>query len=148
MIKEIHDDLDTAIDLIWKTFLEFEAPNYTQEGIDEFNKSINDYDWVHKKKFYGYYEDNKLLGVIATNNINHISLLFVDGNYHKKGIGRKLYNYVRELNNTTYFEVNSSIFGHEFYKKLGFHDIDTERCIHGIRFFPMRLDFEKEEEII
>ena len=114
MIKEIHEDLDIAIDLIWKTFLEFEAPNYTQEGIDEFNKSINDNEWISKKKFYGYYEDNKLLGVIATNNINHISLLFVDGNYHKKGIGRKLYNYVRD---------------------------------HGIRFYPMRLDFDKEEII-
>ena len=147
MIKEIQEDLDTAISLVWRVFLEFEAPNYTKEGIEEFKRSINDKEWVQKKKFYGYYDNNKLVGVIATNNINHISLLFVDGNYHKMGIGRKLYNYIRELNNTGYFEVNSSIFGHEFYKKIGFVDTDTEQCVHGIRFFPMRLDFNEEEII-
>lgn len=140
MIKEIHEDLDIAIDLIWKTFLEFEAPNYTQEGIDEFNKSINDNEWISKKKFYGYYEDNKLLGVIATNNINHISLLFVDGNYHKHGIGRDLYNYIKKFNNTGYFNVNSSIYGHEFYKRIGFVDLSEEQCVHGIRFYPMKID--------
>jgi GNAT superfamily N-acetyltransferase len=144
MIKEIKEDLDEAINLVWRVFLEFEAPNYTQEGIDEFKNSIFNKEWVSKKKFYGYYNNDDLLGVIATNNINHISLLFVDGNYHKRGIGRKLYNYVRSLNNTGYFEVNSSIFGHEFYKKIGFVDLDSEQCIHGIRFFPMRLDFEEE----
>jgi GNAT superfamily N-acetyltransferase len=147
MIKEIHEDLDIAISLVWRVFLEFEAPNYTKEGIEEFKRSINDKEWVQKKKFYGYYDNNKLVGVIATNNINHISLLFVDGNYHKMGIGRKLYNYIRELNNTGYFEVNSSIFGHEFYKRIGFVDTDTEQCVHGIRFFPMRLDFNEEEII-
>lgn len=147
MIKEIHDDLDEAISLVWRVFLEFEAPNYQEEGIEEFKRSIFNKEWVSKKKFYGYYDNDKLVGVIATNNINHISLLFVDGNYHKKGIGRKLYNYIRELNNTGYFEVNSSIFGHEFYKRLGFIDIDSEQCIHGIRFFPMKIDFNDEEII-
>ncbi len=141
MIKEIHEDIEIALSLIWNVFLEFEAPNYTQEGIDEFNKSINNKEWVSKKNFYGYYENNVLLGVIATNEINHISLLFVDGKYHKKGIGRKLYNHVKELNNTGYFTVNSSICGHEFYKRIGFIDTDSEQCVHGIRFFPMRLDF-------
>ena len=82
MIKEIKEDLEEAINLVWRVFLEFEAPNYTQEGIDEFKNSIFNKEWVSKKKFYGYYNNGDLLGVIATNNINHISLLFVDGNYH------------------------------------------------------------------
>ena len=41
MIKEIKEDLEEAINLVWRVFLEFEAPNYTQEGIDEFKNSIN-----------------------------------------------------------------------------------------------------------
>lgn len=148
MIKEIYEDLDIALSLIWRVFQEFEAINYTQEGIDEFKRSIDNKEWVSNKKFYGYYEDNKLLGVIATNDINHISLLFVDGNYHNKGIGRKLFNYIKELYKPNYFTVNSSICGHEFYKRIGFIDLDSEQCIHGIRFFPMRLDFNEDEEII
>lgn len=142
MIKEIHEDLDIAIKLVWEVFLEFEAPNYEEEGIEEFKRSINNQEWVSKKTFYGYYIDNKLVGVIATNTINHISLLFVDGNYQKKGIGRELFNHVKELNNTGYFTVNSSICGHEFYKNIGFIDTNDLQCIHGIKFYPMRLDFD------
>ncbi len=140
MIKEIKEDIDIAIDLVWKVFLEFEAPNYTDEGIEEFRRSIFDKEWVSKKKFYGYYDNNKLVGVIATNDINHISLLFVDGNYHKHGIGRDLYNYIKKFNNTGYFNVNSSIYGHEFYKRIGFVDLSEEQCVHGIRFYPMKID--------
>ena len=140
MIKEIVSDLNIAIKLIWEVFLEYEAPNYTEEGIEEFRRSINDQEWVSKKKFYGYYQDNKLIGVIATNTINHISLLFVDGNYHKHGIGRDLYNYIKKFNNTGYFNVNSSIYGHEFYKRIGFVDLKEEQCVHGIRFYPMKID--------
>ena len=143
MIKEIKEDLDIAISLVWRVFLEFEAPNYEEEGIEEFKRSINNKEWVSKKKFYGYYDNDKLVGVIATNDVNHISLLFVDGNYHKMGIGRKLYEYIKQFNNTGYFSVNSSICGHEFYKKLGFIDLDKEQCVHGIRFFPMRIDLQK-----
>lgn len=36
-IREIKkDEMKSAIDLIWKTFLEYEAPDYTEEGIEEF----------------------------------------------------------------------------------------------------------------
>ena len=143
MIKEIKEELDIAISLVWRVFLEFEAPNYTDEGIEEFKRSIFNKEWVSKKRFYGYYDNNKLVGVIATNDINHISLLFVDGEFHKKGIGRKLYEYILQFNNTDSFSVNSSIYGHEFYKKLGFIDLDNEQCVHGIRFFPMRIDLQK-----
>ena len=143
MIKEIKEELDIAVSLVWRVFLEFEAPNYTDEGIEEFKRSIFNKEWVSKKRFYGYYDNNKLVGVIATNDINHISLLFVDGEFHKKGIGRKLYEYILQFNNTDSFSVNSSIYGHEFYKKLGFIDLDKEQCVHGIRFFPMRIDLQK-----
>ena len=37
MIKEIVSDLNIAIKLIWEVFLEYEAPNYTEEGIEEFS---------------------------------------------------------------------------------------------------------------
>ena len=53
MIKEIKEDLEEAINLVWRVFLEFEAPNYTQEGIDEFKNSIFNKEWASKKKFYG-----------------------------------------------------------------------------------------------
>ena len=38
--KEIFD----ALPLVWKVFNKFEASDYSQEGIDEFHKSIYDHD--------------------------------------------------------------------------------------------------------
>ena len=88
-IREIKDiEMNDCLNLVWKTFLEFEAPDYTQEGIEEFKKSIYDKDWIKLRKFIGAFENNILIGVIATKDSNHIALFFVDGKYHRRGIGR------------------------------------------------------------
>ena len=36
--KILSNELENAINLVWRVFLEYEAPDYTQEGIDEFKK--------------------------------------------------------------------------------------------------------------
>lgn len=76
--------------------------------------------------------------MIATKDNSHIALFFVDGKYHKQGIGRKLYNKVESLNNNGFFTVNSSPYAHEVYKHLGFMDTEIEQCINGLRFYPMK----------
>ena len=137
-IRKILDkEMDEALDLVWRVFLEFEAPDYTEEGIEEFSKSINDKQWIEKREFYGAFNNNKVIGVIATKDKNHIALFFVEGEYHNQGIGRKLYERVKELNKDGFFTVNSSPYAHEIYKHMGFIDTDKEQCIHGLRFYPM-----------
>lgn len=39
--------MKAAIDLIWRTFLEYEAPDYTDDGIKEFERTINDEEWMY-----------------------------------------------------------------------------------------------------
>ena len=138
------EEIKDALDLVWKVFLEYEAPDYTEEGIEEFKRSIDDTNWVNARKFYGAFSENKLLGIIATKDISHIALFFVDGKCHNQGIGRKLYNKVELLNNKGYFTVNSSPYAHEIYKHLGFIDTDTEQCFKGLRFYPMKKDIERQ----
>ena len=94
-IKE--SEMKDALKLVWETFLIYEAPDYTEEGIQEFKRTIDDLEWVSKRDFYGAFIDNKVVGVIATKDLNHIALFFVDGNYHKQGIGTKLYKKVEEF---------------------------------------------------
>ena len=143
VIREIkEEEMKEAIKLVWEVFLEFESPDYTEEGINEFKKSIDDKEWVKERDYYGYFDDNnKILGVIATKDLNHIALFFVDGKYHRQGIGKKLYEKAKDLNKDNFFTVNSSPYAHEIYKKLGFIDTDKEQCIKGLRFFPMRIDY-------
>lgn len=131
-------EMNAALKLVWDVFLKFEAPDYSDEGIKEFKKTIDDKVWVNDREFYGAIEEDKVIGVIATKDKSHIALFFVDGNYHRQGIGRRLYNMVLELNDKNYFTVNSSPYAHEVYKHLGFEDTDSEQCIKGLRFFPMK----------
>lgn len=143
IIREIkEEEMKEALKLVWEVFLEFESPDYTEEGINEFKKSIDDKEWIKERDFYAYFDDsNKILGVIATKDLNHIALFFVDGKYHRQGIGKKLYEKAKDLNKYNFFTVNSSPYAHEIYKKLGFIDTDKEQCIKGLRFFPMRIDY-------
>lgn len=139
--KILKEEMKEALDLVWRVFLEYEAPDYTEEGIKEFKKTIDDNNWIEERDFYGAYdENNKLLGVIATKDITHIALFFVDGKYHRQGIGKKLYEKVKSLNIKNFFTVNSSPYAHEVYKHLGFIDMDKEQCVNGLRFYPMKME--------
>ena len=143
-IRKINfDKLDRALELTWKTFLEYEAPDYSQEGIEEFKKSIYDKEWLLAREFYGAYEDNNLLGLIATKDKSHIALFFVDGRYHRRGIGRKLFEKVLEENDKDYFTVNSSPYAKEVYEHLGFECVDDMQCINGLKFYPMTMKVKR-----
>lgn len=143
-IKKIEfEKLDNAIKLTWKTFLEYEAPDYTQEGIEEFRKTINNKQWISSREFYGAYEGDDLLGLIATKDKSHIALFFVDGKHHRKGIGRKLFEKVVAENDKDYFTVNSSPYAKEIYEHLGFDCNDGVQCINGLKFYPMTMKVKR-----
>lgn len=132
------EEMKDALDLVWEVFLEFEAPDYTEDGVEEFKRCIDNDDWVNARDFYGALESGKIRGVIATKDGTHIALLFVDGAYHRQGIGRKLYDKVEALNDKGFFTVNSSPYAHRIYERWGFADTDAEQCINGLRFYPMK----------
>ena len=136
------EEMNEALNLVWSVFLKYEAPDYKEEGIREFKKTIANKAWLKEREFYGAFdENNKILGVIATKDKTHIALFFVDKKYQKKGIGRKLYEKVKSLNEKGFFTVNSSPYAHEVYKRLGFIDTDKEQVVNGLKFFPMKVIF-------
>lgn len=140
------NDIRNALDLVWRIFREFEAPDCSKQGIEEFRKFIS-YNSVIEKfdkgelYFWGCVDNYDLIGVIATRGINHISMLFVNKEYHRRGIARSLFQTVIErckgesnISNTT---VNSSPYAIEVYHRLVFFDTDKELTVNGIRFTPM-----------
>ena len=129
-------DIETALNLVWKVFLEFEAPDYTQEGIDEFYRSIHDEDYLAALSLYGAFMNEELVGIIATRSGGkHIALFFVDGKYHRQGIGKQLFQSVK----TDKMTVNSSPYAVPVYSKFGFKPANTEQVVKGLRFTPMAL---------
>ena len=152
MIRELYmEELRNALELIWNTFIEFEAPEYSNEGIQEFKNYIEFKDIKEKVikselLMWGCFDNNKIIGVIATSKKPcHINMLFVDREYHKQGIASRLFNKALEhyKANTEYSEmtVNSSPYAQDFYRKIGFKDTDKEKTINGIRFIPMKYEF-------
>lgn len=139
-IRKLYDnEIDLALDLTWSVFKQFEAPDYTDEGIKEFYQSIHDENWLAMLEVFGAFEKNELIGIIATRNGgSHIALFFVKGEYHKQGIGRSLFEYVLQENQVGILTVNSSPYAVPVYHRLGFEESDVEQILNGIRYTPMK----------
>lgn len=88
IIKKISkSEMKEALYLVWNVFLEYEAIDYSEDGVKEFKKSIEDLDWIEAREFYGAFdENNKIIGVIATKDITHIALFLWMENF----IGKEL----------------------------------------------------------
>jgi GNAT superfamily N-acetyltransferase len=146
IIKLQKSDISNALDLVWNVFQEFEAPDYSKQGIGEFRKFISYNSIIDKFDkgelyFWGCIDNDDLIGVITTRGINHICMLFVNKEYHRRGIARSLFQTVEERckseNNISNITVNSSPYAIEVYHRLGFFDTDKELTVNGIRFTPM-----------
>lgn len=134
-IKE--EEMSKALDLVWRTFLEFEAPDYSEEGIKTFRDTLDNENWIKNRDFFGAFDNNEMQGVIATKDYNHIALFFVDGVYHRKGIGKQLFYKICDLNETGIYTVNSSPYAKEVYEHLGFEYTAGRQEVQGLIFYPM-----------
>lgn len=141
---------EDAMALAWKTFLQFEAEDYEPEGVKSFEDFITD-NTLHRMFIMGAYQmlvaldGGRLVGMITVRSNFHISLLFVDAGYHRKGIGRALITclceYLKGEIGASKVTVNASPYGVGFYHKLGFKDLQAEQTSGGIRYTPMVLTF-------
>lgn len=149
------EELKETLDLVKNVFDEFEAPYYTEEGINNFYEFAS-YNNIQKQlkdnmKIFIVKDRNKIIGMIAITNYSHIAMLFINKKYHKKGIGTRLINYAKyyaRINNRKIYSitVNSSPYAIEFYHKIGFKDTDVEKTVDGITFTPMAISIYNFEE--
>lgn len=134
-----------AMNLAWRTFLRYEAGDYSNEGIRNFHDFVNDQRLFYlfqngKYELYVATSQGKIIGMISKRDEKHISLLFVDSAYHRKGIGRALITYLADrlsqkgIQNMT---VNAAPYGIAFYHRVGFQDTGEEVEKEGIRYTPM-----------
>lgn len=140
-------DLKEALALVRRVFLEYEAPDYNDEGITEFMKFI-EYTAIKQELIKGRFrmwtcvDGEKIVGVLASRSPCHISLLFVDGAHQRKGTAKALLDKLIDFYKANYdyreITVNSSPYAVNIYHKLGFIDTDVEQTVNGIRFVPMK----------
>jgi GNAT superfamily N-acetyltransferase len=127
-----------ALQLAWKVFCEFESPDYAPEGTEEFKRCLNDDAYLAGIRYYGAFDEDKLVGVLGIREEKaHICFFFVDGEVQRLGIGTKLFRRMRKDFPERTITLNSSPYGLPFYKALGFTATDSEKTVNGIRFTPM-----------
>lgn len=139
-----------ALALVWRVFKEFEAPEYTEEGVREFRKFIAPQTVKQKMSraellLWAYWDAGNIAGVITLRPPCHVALLFVDRPYHRRGIAKKLYGtvleYTAQNTDCRAITVHSSPYAVEVYQRLGFIKTDAEQTVNGLRFTPMQHTF-------
>lgn len=137
VIRELHEkEIASTLELSREVFMESEAPVFSQTGIDEFTGFLNNQEEINKLSFFGALDQDVLLGVLAMRK-EHISLLFVKREFHRKGIAKSLFWFMLNQTNGKRITVNSSPYAKEVYEKLGFASVDCEQLKNGIRYIPM-----------
>ena len=138
LIRRIREpELPAAMDLCWRVFQEFEAPDYALEGVEAFHVYISDAEQVKHLTVFGAWEGQDLLGVLAAEG-SHIALFFVDPAFHRQGIGRGLFQTYLAAGDWSRVTVYSSPYAVEVYRHLGFSPTAEEQLSpDGIRYTPM-----------
>lgn len=121
---------------------------YTQEGIEEFQNyiekdNISPMIMANKMVAFTCLQENKIVGFLALRPVHHISLLFVDKQFHRRGIAKALFEkakkYVQTHTAQQIITVNSSPYAQPVYERLGFTAQGDEKTVNGITFIPMEL---------
>lgn len=142
-----HGDEAAICELIVEVFNEFEAPEYPQEGVDEFLRYIKP-NLLHKRAESDHFTlvafaGEVIVGMIEIRELRHVSLMFVRKTYHRQGIAKNLFQMALERclqfnPDLAEMTVNSAPYAVPIYERFGFVAQSEEMVSNGIRFIPMK----------
>ena len=132
-------EYEKAMELAWRVYQEFEAPDYSSDGIAAYYASIHTPSYWEQLCVYGAFENHELVGILATRDQGrHIAMFSVDGAHHRQGIGKQLFRAALCRCPGRTMTVRSSPYAVEVYRHLGFRPTGREKSENGIRYTPMR----------
>ena len=144
-----------ASDLVRRVFLRHVGPLCDKDGVNEFLAYAAPGSMGQRARlghaFILAWKHDEPVGLIEVRDYHHISLLFVDTDHQRRGIGRQLLRRAlclcREKHrDVRQVDVNVSPNAVRAYERLGFRQQAPERTEDGIRFVPMVLDLEVHGE--
>ena len=146
------DDAEGISALVLASFEEYIAPDYTDEqGVAEFRRYAEP-EALRRRAEGNHFVmvaevDGALAGMIEMRDCNHVALLFVAKDFHRRGIAARLLERgLAEARarrpDVERVTINSSRYGVPAYERMGFRQTGPERAVNGIVFIPlaMRLD--------
>jgi ribosomal protein S18 acetylase RimI-like enzyme len=144
---------DPVSRLALRSFDEYVGPGYAEEGIREIHE-IFSASAIRERQGERHFilvaeADGAIVGMIEVRDNRHISMLFVDPDFLRRGIGRELLRRGIERARAgsgagAEFTVHSSPYAVPVYRRLGFVATGEEQTVNGIRFVPMRKEAGEE----
>jgi len=115
---------------------EEEVPQWFEEELskESFEKRILSTEYDH----FIYVQENKIVGFIAIKDKNRLFHLFVDSKYHKKGIAKALWHYIKEQYDVSNMSVNASLYAIKTYESFGFIANGEQSEYLGLTYQPMK----------
>jgi len=132
--------------LVTGVFNRFVAPDFPQDGVDEFLRYARpDALSERSKKDHVVLvaeEKGKLIGVLEVRQYRHVALLFVE--LQGRGVARELLKRAvahsrEQAPEVQAITVHASRYALPIYQRLGFAATDPERTENGITYTPMAL---------
>ena len=157
--KIFSNEVEEAMELALEVFMQFEAPDYDDAGVDTFKRDIvENPTFIDNAKnglcpIYAAFDGDKMVALIGMRSSKtHINLVFTKKEYHRKGIATAIFKFLlndllNENPSLNELTLNSSPYGLPFYISLGFIPLSEEQEINGIRFTPMKYIIKKNQQI-
>jgi 8-oxo-dGTP pyrophosphatase MutT (NUDIX family)/GNAT superfamily N-acetyltransferase len=140
------EDIGPAFDLALRVFMEYEAPISEAEAIERLqadfaSKKARSDIWITGGRLMFVALDcGTVVGMADARENGHIQSFYVDGAYHRRGIGTELLSRMvcelklRGLNEIT---LDSSPYALPFYQNFGFTPTDVEQRKEGFICIPL-----------
>ncbi len=142
------DDIVEAAFLISNTYKTFNKKEGTKDAVQkyiEFYNPNNNLDTIKKKflksSIFLVAENNSKIAGVARGNGNRLINLFVKGELHGKGIGKKfmeVYEKKAASTGSKSIKLNASIYAVPFYQKIGYRKTTGIRNLQGLTVQPMK----------
>ena len=81
------EEYQAALQLALDVFMQFEAPIYPEEGIQDFTHFIKEVAPGMAIDYYGAFDHGVLVGMMAMREPRHLTLVFIRDNYQRMVIG-------------------------------------------------------------
>ncbi len=135
--------------LVTRVFDEFIAPDYSDDGVQEFLKYAEP-NLLLERSLRNHFVLvatvlEEIVGMIEVREYDHVSLRFVDRRFQRIGIGKELLRRSLEVCRShkpglSEISVKSSPYAVAVYQKMGFRQQGPARTVKGICFVPMALE--------
>lgn len=128
-----------ALRLSMDTFMECGKEDYDENGLEVFRSFINNKEQIDRLTFLGAFDDDSLIGTLAfREKEGHISLFFIRPDYHRMGIGRRLFKAMTSMHEYDEMTVSASTCAVPFYESMGFKKTAEKQNQGGLASIPMK----------